>query len=85
MKQAHEKSISAVATYDDIVLTGSSDGTVKAWKLEGMDEQSGWCTPKSPPRCSYLLHRKVKKYPDSGFQKAIPFEYPSYSFASVNW
>lgn len=85
-QRAHEKSISVLAAYDDIVLTGSSDGIVKVWKLD-VDDQSGWCNALysfSPGRL-YLLGRQTEKYPNLGSQKAIPSKHSNHTFTSVNW
>ena len=38
MKQAHEKSISALAAHETLLITGSSDSKVKTWLVESSDE-----------------------------------------------
>ncbi|KAG6820095.1 hypothetical protein H0H93_005407 [Arthromyces matolae] len=54
--QAHEKAISALSISGDLVVTGSSDGTVKTWKVEpGADGTDSFL-------CEQTIHLKGR-YP----------------------
>ena len=40
-KQAHSKAISSLCALDDCAVTGSSDASVKIWKVQPSNEESG--------------------------------------------